>query len=425
MIIEVPRGFWCQLPLKVAKLAKTLRPTDVVKVYTPTATGQWTNALGSIKGHASTLFQFYHSASTDFGASGGLVLTTGGTCLGVHLRRDPIKGLNVAVALKHILRPPVEESSEGDYDMFDEREHDPDRAYPDDRSDGGIDDDWNALDDDDDYQRSVYIGGKAGHRSFTAITKSAYTQEQRDADFALEDTLIERGVMNVGSWASYTNDDLSFLKGKAFESGGSVEGKGADATSVPSALISATSSLLVSPPQIGATSPLSTVSPGIRVSTEKVETPSLQSPTPASSPTLLESTPGVALEKKTPTLSSAPPSADSLLAEGKKKNPRQRKRKNKSLVSVNGTSPTSPLKPPTSVLATKPATESKEPNQTKTRSKKSRKGSSGNTQKPKNLAVSEAMSIVNAVSKSYADALRGSLTKKSQKTPNPESRTPD
>jgi hypothetical protein len=407
MIIEVPFGFWCQIPLKTAKLAKALRPTDVVKVYTPTATGQWTNALGSVKGHASTLFQFLHSASTDFGASGGLVLTTGGTCLGVHLRRDPVKGLNVAVALKYILLSPKTQESctDGDYDMFDERENDRDYDKAEEKSDAG-DDDWNNFDEDDDYQRSVYIGGKAGHRSYTAISRSAYTQAQRDADFAKEDLLIERGIMRIGSWADASDDDLSFLQGKAFESGGLVTDTSVEKTSVPSALVSATTSLLVSPPQNGATSPSSTVN-GTDMSTVKVDAPSPPNPTPVSSPTSLESTTGSVQEKKTPTLSSAPPGVDSPLAGGKKRNSRQRKKKQKSLVSATGTSPTSHLAPPTSVSATKQVTESKEPNPTPKSSKKSPKGSSANTQKPKNPTVSERMLIVNAMQKSYADALRG------------------
>jgi hypothetical protein len=342
------------------------------------------------------------------------------------LRRDPEKGLNVGVALKYLLRSAsVLESSEGDYDMFGEREPD----YGDDEYDS--DASQNDFSDDDDYRHSVSIYGKAGHREFTAHSRSSYTQKERDADFAKGDTAIATFVPRMlRYWADLDDSDMDY-SGNPFAE--VKDDKIIPAPVPPTPVVEPAPKpappVVVVPvvvdvvpaPLIGAPTPSTTAPIGIPLSTVKGVTPSTLPVTPPPSPTSLVDTNGASSEKKMITSSSAPQNAGSLQVGGKKRNKRRQKKKKKSPVSANGTSPTLPQPDPTPASDTKPVSESKVKDPTPKLSKKSRRKSSANTQKPRNLTDSDITCLGNVIAKSFKDALLGSSPKKSRKTASQES----
>jgi hypothetical protein len=350
------------------------------------------------------------------------------------LRRDPDKGLNVGVALKYLFRSSsILESSEGDYDMFGEREPD----YSDDEYDS--DASHNDFSDDDDYRHSVSVYGKAGHREFTAYSRSSYTQKERDADFAKGDTAIASFVPRMlRYWADMDESDMDYSSKPFAEVKDSViipapVPAGVPAIPIPvkvdpipdpvPVVVEPVKVDVPEPPQNGAPTPSTTAPLGIQLSLDKVVKPSPPIVTPPPSPTSLVDTDGSSSEKKKITSSSAPQTAGSPPVGGKKRNKRRQKKKKKSPVSANGTSPTLPQPDPTPVSDTKPVSESKVKDPAPKPSKKQLRRSSANTQKPRNLTASDLKSLETAMFKSFKDALLGLSHEKSQKTASQESHT--
>jgi hypothetical protein len=186
---DVPSKIWSVTGIKAAKPAKSVKSRDITKVYTPLPNGKWTCSYGVVSG-ASSLLRFYHTSTTEYGASASFVYSKTNEVIGLHGERDIIAGKNVATAIDGIFPLVVEkfEYSDQNDDLFNERE-------PQWASDSRYDEeplDWDTyraeedeLEEDDrvqqEYETIVY--GKEHHRHMVSNDRVIYTEKELDERF--------------------------------------------------------------------------------------------------------------------------------------------------------------------------------------------------------------------------------------------------
>jgi hypothetical protein len=188
-IIEVPPGIWSQLGMKCAKSTPRVRTGDMTKVYTPFSNGSIGMSYGVVES-AHSLFQFKHSASTECGASGGMIFTRSNLVLGIHVKRHPRSQRNVGTALRPFYEPLTTETPVPQDDLWQEEEPDwgdnhhlgssyyeADDHYVEDEEEHFLDDD------EDEYQRYAIVRTKAGHRAMHATDRRTYTEAEKTANF--------------------------------------------------------------------------------------------------------------------------------------------------------------------------------------------------------------------------------------------------
>jgi hypothetical protein len=440
-IFEVPPGIWSQLGMKSAKTTHRVCKGDLTKVYTPFSNGKIGMAYGIVES-AHSLFQFKHSASTEYGASGGLIVTKSNLVLGIHVRRHPRSKRNIGTALRPFFEPRTYETPIPQDDLWQEEEPD---WGDDDHDVQFVDEEEYFLDDDEDeYQRYAIVRGKAGHRAMHATDRRTYTESEKTANFwrarnmdymvdELETSSPKDIIDPTVSATTYLKhqheprDDTpvvhkdSKTPGSAAPKPESIdpeikasfkpdqlksEGKPADPkTKVPLADF-----------PIGASTPSTTVS------VPKIPLPILSDP-PAPTPSNpnLEVTSGKKAKQQTVTSSSAQPSVASPRVGGPKKRRRRPRKKKKSKASTSGTPPTpqspqpgvhSPTKQPKGLLESAQADKV---------SKKHPTASSQNTPKP--LSPQDLENLKTLMNKFSAAASSGTSKELFPKTQNPESPT--
>jgi len=174
VLFELPQSFWAQVGLKAMKTASQVVEGLPVTVFTPLANATWVKSIGTVE-TAHSLFKFYHSASTDYGASGSLVVSKG-RALAVHVQRCPGKSLNCASALFPLLPEAPLESNNRQQSLWEELEP----RYADDGYD-----DYDRYDDDrydnsdDEYEQEVLVFGKSGHRSYHSMDRRQYSKAEQ------------------------------------------------------------------------------------------------------------------------------------------------------------------------------------------------------------------------------------------------------
>lgn len=196
---KAPDEFWAKTAVKAVKPSYRTTTSQTVSVYTPTSSGMWTNAVGTVHSATKMPFQFKHSASTDYGASGGLVLS-GSTVIGLHCGRMPHESLNYATSVASLF-PKLLESAEHHHDnlfAYEEPEEEQDDERKLNYDDLGSD--WLnfreiSRDENDDVYGEIEItlgGNKARWRAYVEGGRQRLSEEDQNIRHHLEDILSGR-----------------------------------------------------------------------------------------------------------------------------------------------------------------------------------------------------------------------------------------
>jgi hypothetical protein len=441
--LEVPMKQWSVLGLKAAKCTNKLTIKTSVTVYTPLPNSTWRKAVGAVS-DVHSLFRIRHTASTDFGASGGFVMT-GNSVACIHTGRHPESSSNLATALIPFVSRKTTESWPEDQRLWREQEREweeeqDNRDYYDQYDE--YDDDHGYDDDDGDDRYVAQIYGKAGHRAFRSAGQAEYTEELKEQNWQ-----THHGYGDAFFESSRLTSSIALTEHRETSWTGYPRQK---TVQDPVPLVEQRESLrsehpvLVAPKQPPARESHPTE---MKVSGGHDEKEPVSSPAPPPSPTtppthlngegsasplkackkVSEGTGGKSKKNPITTSSSAQPSADSLPRDGKKRKRQRRKRKPKSQASPSGTPPTDPIEPPKLASITKQLSELQASLLTLLPSKQPETKSTNDTPDPNAPKASAKKRMGKkkngSAKKSYAAAVAGSSTETSPKTPNQASPT--
>jgi len=126
VLVEVPTTFWSGIGLKALPLVRNLARRTVMKVFTPNRYGRWFKSMATPL-RAAGAFRFHHGGSTDYGASGGAMLTSRGVAA-VHTGRVTSQSCNIATGVGFLFNS--KETPVPDH-LFNQEEFDNRRNYDD------------------------------------------------------------------------------------------------------------------------------------------------------------------------------------------------------------------------------------------------------------------------------------------------------
>lgn len=325
VVLDIPHKVWSILGMRASKVQSRITTNAPVTVYTPLPSGKWMKSIGIAKGPGDKLLQFHHTASTDYGASGGLV-KCGTNAVAIHICRAPSSGANSASMLAPMLPPLTLMTNESwtTESMFEPVERYGDWRERDDDDGNYFDLDYEELED----EYTIRIMTKTQHRELTSANRSAYSIAEREA--AWEQTL------GTGDWDE-ANDEAPTWN-DSWKEVQSVDCKAEQTDQDKSPSV----------PRTGASTPSPTVQEIAQVQAKpNPPVPKQVSPKTLTTSPSKESSSGKQKPKTrnvATSKSSAPPGALIQPAAGKPKKKRRRKRKKKSRASTTGTQQTAPSK---------------------------------------------------------------------------------